>query len=430
MSKAVVEIYPRVFLANRTQKLYVKMENVCEKDLVEIKVQPMERYAIKHTKRYRVDEEERYPYFPMQTERDGVYSYEYKFIDEQKYDVKIRMNGENVACFRVYAIDKDLVGLRAFKGDTHLHSNSSDGEGTPFEVACQYRAAGYDFIAITDHHFYAPSLEGKAAMEKWTDRFRVFRGEEVHNLSMGYFHIINFDGDGSVNEVIENNYAYVEKEVRRILAEEKIPNTVADKTDYAFRIFVAREIQKRNGLAILAHPYWDVYGEYHMPVATTEALLKEGVFDAWELLAADDRDGNGDNLQVALWNDLLAQGYTSSVLGASDSHSCTRDDSLFNHQFSLVFAKDFNGVKSAIKAGDCVAVISFNDENFWVFGKYRYVKYARFLLKEYFPTYKALTKKHASAILVGDKAAVLATESEIVAYDKKFFPEGGLKEEI
>ena len=421
MSKAVVEIYPRVFLANRTQKLYVKMENVCQKDFVEIKVQPMERYAIKHTKKYRVDEEERYSYFPMQTERDGLYSYEYNFMHEQKFDVKIRVNGENRACFRVYAVEEDLAELRAFKGDTHLHSNRSDGEGTPFEVACQYRAAGYDFIAITDHHLYTPSLEGKAAVEKWTDAFRVFRGEEVHNLSMGYFHIINFDGDDSVNEVIENNYEYVEKEVRRILAEEKIPDIVADKTDYAFRVFVAREIQKRNGLAVLAHPYWDVYGEYHMPVATTEALLKEGVFDAWELLAADDMDGNGDNLQVALWNDLLAQGYTSSVLGVSDSHSCTSDDSLFNHQFSLVFAKDFDGIKSAIKEGDCVAVLSFNDEKFWVFGSYRYVKYARFLLNEYFPSYKELTKKHADAMLEGNKAAVISAEYEIAAYNKKFF---------
>lgn len=421
MAKEVVEIYPRVFLANRTQKLHAKMVGVCEKDLVEIKVQPMERYAVKHTKRYRVDEEERYPYFPMLTERDGMYSYEYKFMDEQKYDVKIRINGKNAVCFRVYAIDEDLARLRVFKGDTHLHSNRSDGEGTPFEVACQYRAAGYDFIAITDHHLYEPSLEGKAAVEKWTDNFRVFRGEEVHNLSMGYFHIINLDGDSSVNEVIENDCAYVEKEVRRILAEEKIPDTVEDKTDYAFRVFVAREIQKRNGLAILAHPYWDVYGEYHMPVATTEELLKEGVFDAWELLAGDDRDGNGDNLQVALWNDLLAQGYTSSVLGASDSHSCTRGDSLFNHQFSLVFAKDFDDVKSAIKAGACVAVLSFNNEHFWVFGTYRYVKYSRFLLKEYFPAYKELTKKHAAAMLAEDKEAVKLAEYEIAAYNKKFF---------
>ena len=421
MSKAVVEIYPKVFLANKTQKLYAKMEGVCEKDLVEIKVQPMEHYAVKHTKKYRVDEEERYPYFQMQTEKGGVYSYEYNFMYEQKFDVKIRVNGEIAAWFRVYAVEEDLASLRVLKGDTHLHSNRSDGEDTPFEVACQYRAAGYDFIAITDHHLYAPSLEAKAALEKWTKEFRVFRGEEVHNLSMGYFHIINFDGDGSVNEVIENDYAYVEKEVRRILKEDKIPNTVADKTDYAFRVFVAREIQKRNGLAILVHPYWDVYGEYHMPTTTTEALLKEGVFDAWELLASDDGDGNGDNLQVALWNDLLAQGYTSSVLGASDSHSCTHDDSLFNHQFSLVFAKDFDGVKSAIKAGDCVAVLSCNDENFWVFGSYRYVKYARFLLKEYFPSYKELTKKHVTAILAKDSEAVTAAEREIAIYNEKFF---------
>jgi hypothetical protein len=224
-----------------------------------------------------------------------------------------------------------------------------------------------------------------------------------------------------VNDIVETRDEYVQSEVAKILAKRDIPDTVADKYDCAYRIFVAEQIQKGGGLAIMAHPYWDVYGEYHMPVATTEALLKEGVFDAWELLAGDDRDGNGDNLQVALWNDLLAQGYTSSVLGASDSHSCTRGDSLFNHQFSLVFAKDFDDVKSAIKAGACVAVLSFNNEHFWVFGTYRYVKYSRFLLKEYFPAYKELTKKHAAAMLAEDKEAVKLAEYEIAAYNKKFF---------
>ena len=47
----------------------------------------------------------------------------------------------------------------------------------PFEVACHYRAAGYDFISITDHHLYAPSLEAKAEVENLTKEFFVFKGE-------------------------------------------------------------------------------------------------------------------------------------------------------------------------------------------------------------------------------------------------------------
>ncbi len=421
MKKTVTDVFPKVFLAGKTQKIYAKIDGAVAGDKVLTKVQPMEIYAVKHTEIYRIDEEERYDYYEMTAEKGGVYSYEYPFFGEQKFDVKIKIGEDILLWTRVYSLNEDLAALKAYKGDTHLHSNRSDGEGTPFEVACGYRAAGYDFMAITDHHRYAPSLEGKAAVEKWTKTFRLFKGEEVHNRDMGYFHIINFDGDFSVNEVVETQDEYVQSEVAKILAKGDIPDTVADKYDCAFRIFVAQQIQKGNGLAIMAHPYWDVYGEYHIPTATTEYLLKRGAFDAVEVLASDDFNGNGDNLQVALWSDLRAEGYKIPVVGASDSHSCTAPDTLFDRHFSLVFADGFDGIKSAIKAERSVAVMAYNDEYFFVFGVFRYVKYARFLLKEYFPAYKALTAKHAAAMLQEDKAAVAAAEDEIAAFNKKFF---------
>lgn len=421
MEKKVLEIYPKVFLAGKTQKIYVRTEGISANEKVRIKVQPMEIYAVNHTERYRLDEETRYADVVMTAEGDGVYSCKYDFFEEQRYDVKIWVGEDRLLWSYVYSLLPDLAALKAYKGDTHLHTNCSDGQGSPFEVACSYRAAGFDFIAVTDHHRYAPSLEAKSAVEKWTKTYRVFRGEEVHNRDMGYFHIINFDGDFSVNEIVENRAEYVREEVKKILASVEIPGTVADKYDCAFRIFVAEQIQKAGGLAIMAHPYWHCYGEYHMPTATTEYLLKKGTFDALELLASDDWDGNGDNLQLALWNDIRAEGYKIPVVGASDSHSCTASWSLFNKQFSLVFANGFEEIKSSIKAERSVAVLSFNDENFLVFGSFRYVKYARFLLREYFPAYKTLTTKHAEAISTGNAAAVADAEKEIAAYNQKFF---------
>ena len=152
----------------------------------------------------------------------------YAFFDEQKYDVKVKCGEEVILNTRVYSIFEDLVGLIAYKGDTHLHSNRSDGEGTPFEVGCAYRAAGYDFIAITDHHRYFPSLEGKAAFDELTNEFTVFKGEEIHNRDMGYTHIINFDGNFSVNDIVEKQWDFVENEVEKILKDIEINDTVAD----------------------------------------------------------------------------------------------------------------------------------------------------------------------------------------------------------
>lgn len=44
----------------------------------------------------------------------------------------------------------DLPGS-FLKGNIHTHSDLSDGVLSPQEVAARYRAAGYDFLSITDH---------------------------------------------------------------------------------------------------------------------------------------------------------------------------------------------------------------------------------------------------------------------------------------
>ncbi len=46
-----------------------------------------------------------------------------------------------------------------YKGNTHTHTTNSDGRVSPEECAAQYRAAGYDFIALTDHWFAGEASE-------------------------------------------------------------------------------------------------------------------------------------------------------------------------------------------------------------------------------------------------------------------------------
>src|SRR5688572_9876599 len=40
---------------------------------------------------------------------------------------------------------------RSFRGNLHTHSDRSDGMASPAQVLAEYRAAGYDFLVLTDH---------------------------------------------------------------------------------------------------------------------------------------------------------------------------------------------------------------------------------------------------------------------------------------
>ena len=386
----------------------------------------MEYYTIPHTPAYRIDEEERYSYIPMKKESDGLFFIEYDFKQEQRYSVKIKLGEEIVLSTYVYAADEDLFSLRPYKGDTHLHTNRSDGAYSPFETSCYYRGAGYDFIAVTDHHKMEPSHEAKDRIAPLTDLFTVFIAEEVHNKGMGYFHIINFGGEKSINIPILANPDKIEEEVQKVLKSRDFTGA-ADPYACAYRIYVAEEIRKCGGLAIMAHPYWECYGEYHMQTEDIRYLWKNGCFDALEVLAGCDRADQGNNLQQALWSELRAEGVTIPVVGASDCHNVHTDDYLFNRQFTLAMAKNADDIKDSIKQERSVAVLKRGEEGFFVFGKFRYVKYARFILEEYMPTHDALAQKHADALLDagnggGKRTAKLeAFEKDILRYQNEFF---------
>ena len=335
-------------------------------------------------------------------------------------------NGENVIFNGyLYALTAELAALRPFKGETHCHTNRSDGVNEPYELMLRYFAAGFDFAAVTDHYKYAPSVEAREAMRPLTRLFTVLTGEEIHNKPHGYFHSVNLCGEYSVNEFIEENAEYVRTEADRIKRERSFPEGVNPDTA-AYRIFIAEQIKRAGGVSILAHPFWEAYGEYNMERRELEYHLTHGVFDALELFAGNDNTGNGDNLEIALWGDLRALGVKTPVLGASDNHNPDSEQTRFNRNLSLVFARDTDDIPNAIKRGSVVAVKRRTDTDFLVIGEYSLVAYARFLLAEMYPTYAKLTARIAEEIkntgCRTENAAALETAA--IEYRNRFFAQG------
>lgn len=413
-------LFPKVYLTGRVER--VLYYGASDADEVKIKIQPMEVYSIPHTSKFRIDEEERYPYLDMTRGEDGAWCVEYTFSAEQRYTVCISVDGAAPRKGYIYAVDEALGSLMPMKGDTHLHTCRSDGEGTPLEVSIAYRSAGYDFIAVTDHHKMSPSIEAANAVRALTDKFTVIRGEEVHNKSMGYFHVVSLGASDSVNTLIETDDDYVEGALARIRAEYPLPPK-ADVDNCAWRIFIANEIHARGGIAVMAHPYWDVFGEYHMQTEDVRAMWHGGYYDALELLGGCDRTGNGNNIMLALWAELREEGVRVPVVGASDSHSTTDSGSLFNKQFTIAFVGVGEDPCQAIVDGRTVAVEQRSTHDFYCYGSLRLVKYARFLLDELYPLYTPLTEKHARAMALGEKgrARIAEAEREIEELRRKFY---------
>ena len=93
-----------------------------------------------------------------------------------------------------------MAGRLPFRGDLHMHTCRSDGKEGPATVAANYRAKGYDFTVISDHHRYYPSLEAIEAYGDLCD-LAIIPGEEVH-LPFNDVHYVNFGGTFSINALV------------------------------------------------------------------------------------------------------------------------------------------------------------------------------------------------------------------------------------
>lgn len=325
---------------------------------------------------------------------------------------------ENIhALLGVYSLQGDLYGMRAFKGEIHCHTYESDGVQDVCHTVGNYRSAGYDFLAITDHYITMSAEKAKRLFDHAPVDMTLFLGEECH-VPTEQIHIVHLGGRESVNAYFRNHPEQAAAEVDAIQKELKHLPEHINKADYAWRVWVARKAREFGGIAILTHPHWLWFDVYFMASATTRQLLLDGVYDALDIT-----DQEADTT-VALWAEMRAQGCTIPVVGCSDSHFTNADDPKRPTRggYTLVFAPDRSEEQllRAIREERSLAVNAVGDPE-RIQGPYRLVKLARFLLDYYYPVYMRLC--HHQGVLLSeyptDQPAPKAVQDLLAALNER-----------
>lgn len=343
---------------------------------------------------------------------EGVLRIPQYFEDEQEHVLLVsEVTGERrrgLGDFRVYSLKEDLFVRKPYKGDLHLHSNRSDGRESPGYVAGASRRIGFDFMALTDHRQYAPSLEAQHAFDGVDLDLRIFPGEEVHPPS-NPVHIVNFGGCFSISELFSNEQVY-RAEVKRI--EESLGDLApgVDRYQYASCCWCFDKIRQAGGLGIFCHPYWFTGHRYAPPGALTAHLLAGQPFDAYEILGGYNRTAvNSNTLQIARYHEERAKGKQIPIVGCSDTHGCERG-LLFGWYYTIIFSPklDLTNLIASVKELYSVAVEAIPGESVRAYGPFRLVKYALFLLREVMPQHDELCVEEGRLMLrhlAGDASA-------------------------
>ena len=308
----------------------------------------------------------------------------------------------------VYSVEQDLFALRPWKGDFHMHSYGSDGEKPIREVPAFCRLRGFDFMALSDHAKYEPSLEAKAAAEQFETDLRCYPGEEVHlnNRLKINPHVINFGGNAGVMSFARDHRAEFEALVDRIAAELPRELDEFNRLQVAYTEAAFRKIRDFGGVAVYCHPYWRVCGErFYVTPETQEAILTRGNFDALEVISGYDRSAMEENqLSVARFIDLCSRGHRIAAVGVSDAHGYEEDHPYypwFAWYYTVVLARtpEFTDLAAGIRSFHSVAVEAVKGEFPRVYGEFRFVKYVYFLLREVFPEHDRLCRVEGELLL-------------------------------
>jgi len=327
----------------------------------------------------------------VRVDEDGVLRVRSFFEGEQEHVIRgitfENSYGATPVEARLYSLRDDLYLRKAWKGDLHLHSCRSDGLEPPPYVAASSRRIGLDFMAVTDHRRYAPSLEAIAAFADVEHDLRIFPGEELHP---NVVHIVNFGGSFGVDELLERK-----KSIREIASIRKVlpPMPPGVNPAWAAQMHWAfNKVREAGGLAIFCHPYW-VYGQhYSLAEAYIDYIFATQPFDALELIGGFMLHETESNLlQVARYHEERARGHILPIVGSSDSHGCERGD-LFGWYYTIVFSPvtELSELIATIKEGYSVAIDAMPGADARAHGSFRLVKYAHFLLREIFPLHDEL----------------------------------------
>lgn len=315
---------------------------------------------------------------------------------------------EVVGTFHLYSLAEDLFDLRPFKGDFHIHSYYSDGVESPAYVAASARRVGMDFMALTDHRKYEPSLEAIAAMKEFQTDLRCYPGEEVHGPD-NPVHIVNFGGSFSVNQLFRDDEKKFRSEAARY--EDGLPRDIHPSLRYqiAASEWAFDQIRKGGGLSIYCHPYWRPDERYYVHSHVNDLLMARQRFDALEVIGGFFRHQMESNaLAVSRYYEERSQGKKIPVVGVSDAHGCDRD--LFGWYYTLVLAKsvEFGDLSRGIRELNSVAVEAVPGEFPRLIGTFRQVRYGYFLMREFFPMHDKLCREEGEMILAslaGDPTA-------------------------
>ncbi len=211
---------------------------------------------------------------------------------------------------------KDIFGNKRYKISLHIHTTLSDGRKTPEEIAKEYKADGFDAMAITDHWKYHAGGELCGLHIISGAEYNIGENETIS----GTMHIVGFGMEH-------------EPQLNRETA------TRQDAVD---------AINACGGLAVLAHPAWSL--NTFEDAANLKGIELTEIYNTVSEVQESDRPYSGYFVDVC-----ANRGRYFGLLATDDAHYYDGRDNRKGWIAVKADSLDTESLLSAIKKGDFYA---------------------------------------------------------------------------
>lgn len=192
-----------------------------------------------------------------------------------------------------------------YKGNTHAHTNQSDGDSSVEDVVDWYNKHGYNFLAITDHNLTVPA-DSFVAKYRLRDDFMLITSNE---LSTGYFHTT------ALGIYVPLSF----EDIRKQLDGEVVNTSSQDLIKSV--VYVQQKhidgILKLGGLPIINHPNFGS-GINERDVLQLKDIHHFELYNAHPECANWGKSGHFST--ESMWDFLLSSGMKMYGIGSDDSH--------------------------------------------------------------------------------------------------------------
>lgn len=184
---------------------------------------------------------------------------------------------------------------RFWRGNLHTHSTASDGALPPDEVCRRYRAAGYDFLCLSDHFVGAFDFPLTDTRSHRDAEFTTLIGAEVHAGRLA---------NGEIWHLLAVGLPFD-------FARPDVPGFEAGPSCESGPALASR-CRAAGAFVAIAHPQW--YGLGAEEAALIEAAHAVEIYNHASHVTTDRADG------TAVWDALLSRGRRLSGCATDDAH--------------------------------------------------------------------------------------------------------------